>query len=334
MSLNVKGQLKEAQAENISGDPSNLPHGRTWYDTAINKLKTSISGVAKIIPTVDSTDTFTNKSISFGIISDTLSYTNQGSDVSAPAAGFTNTYTKSTGLFYRTPSNIRQVVNLDEAQTLTNKTINGSNNTITNVSLTTSVAGVLPVANGGTNSNTALNNNRIMRSSGGAIGEAAAITANRALISDANGIPTHANTTNTELNLLVNSLAHQSYTPVVTGGTVAGTGTYTTQVGGYTRFGQLIFFWFRLTLSAHTGTGTYNISIPVTSLNTTNYVAALNIAYIDSITLPASTYVTGLIAANSGVIALQSATVGGGAGSGLAIDGTGSVFGSGWYVAN
>ena len=35
--------------------------------------------------------------------------------------------------------------------TLTNKTINGSNNTITNVSLTSGVTGTLPVANGGTN---------------------------------------------------------------------------------------------------------------------------------------------------------------------------------------
>lgn len=35
-------------------------------------------------------------------------------------------------------------------EALTNKTINGSNNTITNVSLTTGVTGTLPVANGGT----------------------------------------------------------------------------------------------------------------------------------------------------------------------------------------
>jgi len=42
------------------------------------------------------------------------------------------------------------------AVTLTNKTINGSLNTITNVSLTTGVAGVLPLANGGTNQATAL----------------------------------------------------------------------------------------------------------------------------------------------------------------------------------
>jgi hypothetical protein len=44
---------------------------------------------------------------------------------------------------------------LSTAQTLTNKTINASNNTVTNVSLTTGVTGTLPVANGGTNATTA-----------------------------------------------------------------------------------------------------------------------------------------------------------------------------------
>jgi len=43
-----------------------------------------------------------------------------------------------------------RAVTTDGVETLTNKTINGSNNTITNVSLTTAVTGTLPVANGGT----------------------------------------------------------------------------------------------------------------------------------------------------------------------------------------
>jgi hypothetical protein len=43
-----------------------------------------------------------------------------------------------------------KAVLLDDVQTLTNKTINGSSNTITNVSLTSGVTGTLPVANGGT----------------------------------------------------------------------------------------------------------------------------------------------------------------------------------------
>jgi hypothetical protein len=43
-----------------------------------------------------------------------------------------------------------RAVTTDGTETLTNKTINGSNNTITNVSLTSAVTGTLPVANGGT----------------------------------------------------------------------------------------------------------------------------------------------------------------------------------------
>ena len=46
------------------------------------------------------------------------------------------------------------VVTLTGSQTLTNKTINGSSNTITNVSLSTGVTGTLPVANGGTGATT------------------------------------------------------------------------------------------------------------------------------------------------------------------------------------
>lgn len=58
------------------------------------------------------------------------------------------------------------------------------------------------VANGGTNSTTTLNNNRIMQSSGGAIVEAVAITAARALKSDANGIPVASTATAASLDAL------------------------------------------------------------------------------------------------------------------------------------
>jgi hypothetical protein len=47
------------------------------------------------------------------------------------------------------------VVGTSDSQTLTNKTISGSNNTITNVSLASGVTGALPVANGGTGQTTA-----------------------------------------------------------------------------------------------------------------------------------------------------------------------------------
>jgi len=57
----------------------------------------------------------------------------------------------------------------------------------------------LPISQGGTNSTTALNNSRIMVSVGGAIVEQTALTANRALTSDASGLPVVSTVTDTEL---------------------------------------------------------------------------------------------------------------------------------------
>lgn len=58
---------------------------------------------------------------------------------------------------------------------------------------TSEVSGVLPIANGGTNSSTALNNNRIMVSSAGAIVEAAALTNGQLLIGSTGAAPVAAN---------------------------------------------------------------------------------------------------------------------------------------------
>ncbi len=57
----------------------------------------------------------------------------------------------------------------------------------------------LPVSKGGTNSNTALNSNRFVVSSGGKIVEAAAIAANKAIVSDTNGLPVASATSDAEL---------------------------------------------------------------------------------------------------------------------------------------
>lgn len=61
--------------------------------------------------------------------------------------------------------------------------------------LTTDVTGILPIANGGTNSSAALNNNRIMVSSGGAIVEAAALTNGQLLIGSTGAAPVAAGLT-------------------------------------------------------------------------------------------------------------------------------------------
>lgn len=65
--------------------------------------------------------------------------------------------------------------------------------------LLANIGGTLSVGKGGTGSTTPLNNGRVMVSSGGAIVETAAITANRALVSSASGLPQASSVTDTEL---------------------------------------------------------------------------------------------------------------------------------------
>ena len=75
------------------------------------------------------------------------------SDIEFTQFSGAGTYAAGTGLTLTGNTfsiNTETTVDLNTAQTLTNKTINGSNNTITNVSLTSGVTGTLPVANGGT----------------------------------------------------------------------------------------------------------------------------------------------------------------------------------------
>ncbi len=65
------------------------------------------------------------------------------------SAGTKNVYISLTG------NQLGTLSTLAGSETLTNKTINASNNTITNVSLTSGVTGTLPLANGGTGATTA-----------------------------------------------------------------------------------------------------------------------------------------------------------------------------------
>jgi hypothetical protein len=60
---------------------------------------------------------------------------------------YTRTLTGTTNVTFPTTGTL---ATLAGSETLTNKTINGSNNTVTNISLTTGVTGTLPIANGGT----------------------------------------------------------------------------------------------------------------------------------------------------------------------------------------
>lgn len=66
-----------------------------------------------------------------------------------------------------------------------------------------------------------------------------------------------------------------TWTPTVVGTTTAGTGTYLTQYGTYTRIGNRVQFSAIIQMTAHTGTGNIRISgLPFTS---TSYVQVVNI---------------------------------------------------------
>lgn len=90
------------------------------------------------------------------------------------------------------------IVKRDSSGNFTASTITA--NIIGNASGTsTNITGIATIANGGTNSSTILNNNRIIVSNSGSIVEAAAITGNKAIITNSNGIPIASLTTDTEI---------------------------------------------------------------------------------------------------------------------------------------
>lgn len=69
-----------------------------------------------------------------------------------------------------------------------------------------------------------------------------------------------------------------TFTPLITGATTAGVGTYTSNVGRYTKIGRLVNFTINITWTAHTGTGNTEITgLPYTSANTTDTFDAVNI---------------------------------------------------------
>jgi hypothetical protein len=82
-----------------------------------------------------------------------------------------------------------------------------------------------------------------------------------------------------------------TFTPILTGVSSAGAGTYTAQVGRYTKVYNLVYYYIYLAWSAHSGTGNMRITgLPYTSLGTTN------VAYFAPVMQSSLTYSGDIIA--------------------------------------
>ena len=103
----------------------------------------------------------TNTSSATDITDVNITINKAGNDATSEGAGLTVDRTGTKGsLIYGTALTSKwalgalgaeaEVLTVSHTQTVTNKVINGANNTITNISLTTAVTGTLPIANGGT----------------------------------------------------------------------------------------------------------------------------------------------------------------------------------------
>lgn len=122
-----------------------------------------------------------------------------------------------------------------------------------------------------------------------------------------------------------------SFTPVIEGSTSAGVGTYTAQVGRYTKIGNIVNFAIVLSWTAHTGTGNMDIAgLPFTSQNTSNLEHPVsNIS--SGVTLTASNILQTYIPSNSTKINIRQIPVGGGSLATVSIDTAGTLEVSGTY---
>lgn len=90
-----------------------------------------------------------------------------------------------------------------------------------------------------------------------------------------------------------------TYTPIVSGTAAAGAGTYSVQVGRYTRVGNAVSVSGNMTWSAHTGTGNTRFgNLPFTSGNVANQIAVPSIS-LENFLFTATTTPTGKLNVNA-----------------------------------
>jgi len=118
-----------------------------------------------------------------------------------------------------------------------------------------------------------------------------------------------------------------TFTPVIYGETTAGTGTYTTQLGKYTRLGNVVFYNVDVYWTAHTGTGLMRISgLPYNSA-----VTSAATCYYDNFTVGSGKELVASLVAGTSEFYLRAADPAGGGTVTIPMDTSGVIRLTGHY---
>jgi hypothetical protein len=122
-----------------------------------------------------------------------------------------------------------------------------------------------------------------------------------------------------------------TWTPTVIGSGTAGTATYSTQVGRYTKIGNTVYIQMQLTWTGGTGSGAgmYFVGLPFTSASFN--AQSLALGQLNDIALTASNVATLIVSASSTTIGIQQYPVGGGSTTAVAYDAAGQIVINGFY---
>ena len=125
---------------------------------------------------------------------------------------------------------------------------------------------------------------------------------------------------------VLNDYEEGTFTPTVIGATTAGVGVYGTQVGRYTKIGNLVTVQVYLGWSAHTGTGNMRFgNFPFTTSSDSGSNNGVSFGYVNNIALSASNVLTSLTSPGNSYVDAYQYPVGGGASTAVPIDTAGDV---------
>lgn len=152
-------------------------------------------------------------------------------------------------------------------------------------------------------------------------GDQTIIDGNLVIGTDGKGIDFSA-TPGTGTSELFDDYEEGTWTPVIEGTTTAGTATYVTQNGRYTKIGNRVFVSFFVNYNSHTGTGNMKVTgLPFAAVNLSLFASG-SFGAISGLTLPAGHIPIAYVDSNAATMTLASLPTGGTSTASLAIDAT------------